>query len=186
VASDKKGAAEEGRTIVWVDETGFYLLPSVVRTYAPRGQTPILRAPLSRDHISTIGGITVQGRVLLHKQQRAYRSPDVVRFLEHLLRQIPGKLLVVWDGSPIHKGEPVKQFLANGGAARIHLETLPGYAPDLNPEEGIWNHLKRVELRNLRCANLEELSYELRLAVARLRRRPQVVRGYIKHVGFDL
>jgi transposase len=60
-----------------------------------------------------------------------------VRFLKHLMRQIPLKLLVVWDGSPIHRGRAVKDFLSSGAAGRVQLEQLPGYAPDLNPEEGI-------------------------------------------------
>ena len=186
LAGAKKGAEEEGRTIVWVDESGFYLLPGVVRTYAPRGQTPILRVPLTRDHISAISGITMDGTLLLMVQERAFRSPDVVRFLKHLLRHIPGKLLVVWDGSPIHRGQPVKDFLANGGAERIHLERLPGYAPDLNPDEGIWNYLKRVELRNVRCANLSELRGAMRLAKERLRHKRCVIRGCIKEAGYHV
>jgi len=186
VARDQKKAEQEERTIVWIDQTGFYLLPFVVHTYAPKGKTPILRAPLSKDHLSVISAITPAGRVLLHTQERAYRSPDIVRFLKHLLHHIPGKLLVIWDGSPIHRGEPVKQFLANGGAERIHLEPLPAYAPDLNPDEGVWNYLKRVELRNLCCANLPALRRAFWLAVARLRRRPHIVQACIKQVGLDV
>jgi transposase len=67
---------------------------------------------------------------------------DVVHFLRHVLRHIPGKLLVLCDGAPIHRGQPIKDFLAAGGAERIHLERLPGYAPDLNADEGIWRYLK--------------------------------------------
>ena len=93
LAGPKKGADQEGRTIVWVDESGFYLLPGAVRTYAPRGQTPILRLPLSRDHLAVISGITPDGRLLMLVQERPYKSPDIVRFLKHLLRHIPGKLL---------------------------------------------------------------------------------------------
>lgn len=186
MASDKKGAEEEGRTIVWVDESGFYLLPAVVRTYAPRGQTPILRVRLTRDHLSVISGITPEGRLLRLVQERAYRSADVARFLQHLLRHIPGKLLVIWDGSPVHGGQPIKEFLANGGGERLRLERLPGYAPDLNPDEGIWNNLKRVELRNVRCSDLRELRHALDLAIARLRRRCQVIRGCIKQAGYEV
>lgn len=61
----------------------------------------------------------------------------MVRFLKHLLRKITGKLLIVWDGSPIHRGKAVKEFLASGAARRLQLERLPGYAPELNPDEGI-------------------------------------------------
>jgi transposase len=186
VADDKKGAEEEGRIIVWVDESGFYLLPALVRTYAPRGQTPILRVRLTRDHLSVISGITSEGRLLRLVQERAYRSEDVVPFLKHLLRHIPGKMVVIWDGSPIHRGGPIKEFLASGGAERIRLEQLPGYAPDLNPDEGIWNNLKRVELRNVRCSDLRELRRALDLAIARLRHRRQVIRGCIKQAGYEV
>jgi transposase len=186
VARDKKGAKEEGRTVLWVDESGFYPLPSVVRTYAPKGETPILNSYLTRDHISAISAITLDGELFFHTQERSYTSKDVVRFLAHLLHHIPGKLLLIWDGAPIHKGKAVKEFLANGGSSRIHIEPLPGYAPDLNPDEGIWNYLKRVELRNLCCANLTELRHEFRLAVRRLRRKRHVIQGCIKHAGYHV
>jgi hypothetical protein len=74
----------------------------------------------------------MEGKLLMMEQERSFKSPDVVRFLRHLLRQIPGKLLIIWDGSPIHRGRAVKEFLASGSAEdRLKLEQLPGYAPDL-------------------------------------------------------
>jgi transposase len=164
---------------VWVDEAAFYPLPGVVRTYAPRGETPILEALLTRDHLSAISGLTMDGRLLLQVRDRAFRSPEVVEFLRHLLRQIPGPLLVIWDGAPIHRAQPIKDFLAQGAAARLQLEQLPGYAPELNPDEGIWHYLKHVELRNLCCADLAELRLELGLAVKRLRHKRHVLRGCI-------
>jgi hypothetical protein len=66
----RKKADEEGRTIVWVAQSGFYLLPLAVRTWAPRGHTPILRVPLTHDHLSAIGGLTPEGRLCLQTQQR--------------------------------------------------------------------------------------------------------------------
>jgi transposase len=154
-------------------------LPGVVRTYAPRGETPILHALLTHEHLSAISGLTLDGRVLLQIRERAFRGPEVVAFLRHLLRQVPGPLLVIWDGAPIHRAQPVKDFLAQGAAARLQLEQLPGYAPELNPDEGIWNYLKHVELRNLCCADLAELRLELGLAVKRLRHKRHVLRGCI-------
>ena len=172
-------AQSERRTIVWVDESAFYPLPAVVRTYAPRGKTPILHALLTHDHLSAISALTQDGRLLLQIRERAFRGPAVVDFLRHLLRQLPGPLLVVWDGATIHRAQPVKEFLAQGAAARLQLEQLPGYAPELNPDEGIWNYLKHVELRNLCCADLAELRLELSLAVKRLRHKRHVLRGCI-------
>lgn len=184
MARAKKGALEEGRTIVWVDESGFYLLPAIVRSYAPSGQTPILRVPLTRDHLSVISAITLAGTLLFMVREKAFRGEDVVRFLVHLLRHLRGKLLVIWDGAPIHRGGAVRQFLANGGAKRIQLERLPGYAPDLNPDDAIWQYLKRVELRNRCCQDMAHLRHELRLATVRLRHKRNVILGCIKQCGY--
>ena len=112
MAGDQKKAAREGRTLVWIDEAGFYLLPSVVRTYAPCGQTPILHAPLSYDHVSAISAITPEGQLLIQMQETAYHGTEVVRFLKHLLRHIAGKVLILWDGASIHQCQAIKDFLA--------------------------------------------------------------------------
>jgi hypothetical protein len=95
---------------VFCDQSGFYLLPMVVRTYAPVGKRPILHEHLSRDHLSAMSGITLEGKLYMLEQERAFKGEDVVRFLKHLMPQIPGKLLVIWDGSPIHRGQAVKEF----------------------------------------------------------------------------
>jgi len=177
---------KEGRTILFVDQSGFYLLPTVVRTYAPIGQTPVLHEQLSRDHLSVISGISLEGKLYMMEQERSFKSQDIVRFLRHLLRQIGGKLLVVWDGSPIHRGQAVKDFLASGASSRLQLEQLPGYAPDLNPDEGIWKRLKYVELKNVCCRSLSELTEELRKAKERLRYKKHVILGCIRQPGFEV
>ena len=169
--------------MVFVDESGFYLLPMVLRTYAPTGKTPVIRHRLTRDHLSVISGITPKGKLYMMVQKRPYKGPDVVNFLRHLLRHIPGKLLVLWDGAPIHRSKVVKEFLTKGAAARIHLEQLPAYAPELNPDEGIWNYLKRVELKNLSCHNLSHLWLELRQAKERLRRKTIIIQACFKQPG---
>ena len=181
--NQKKGIAE-GRTFLFADQSGFYLLPGVVRTYAPRGQTPILREFLTHDHLAAMSGITPAGELYMMVQERPFNAEDVVRFLQHLLRQIPGKLLIIWDGSPIHRSKVVKAFLARGAAARIHLAQLPGYAPELNPDEGIWNYLKRVELRNVVCQDLAHLRHELRKATARLRHKIHIIKGCVRQPGY--
>jgi transposase len=77
-------------------------------------------------------------------QRCAYRSEAVVRFLKHLLQHIAGTILVIWDGSPIHRSRVIRAFLSRGATARLHLERLPGYAPELNPVEEVWRYLKHV------------------------------------------
>lgn len=186
MAIPQRGALKEGRTIVFCDQSGFYLLPAVVRTYAPVGKTPVLQENLTRDHLSVMSGITLEGKLYMIEQQKAFKGEDAVRFLKHLMRQIPGKLLVIWDGSPIHRGGAVKDFLASGASRRLQLEQLPGYAPDLNPDEGIWKHLKYVELKNLCCQSLLELKVELRKAKERLRHKREVILGCIRQPGFEV
>jgi transposase len=186
LAGAQKKAADEGHVIVWVDQSGFYLLPHHVRTWARQGQTPVLRVPLTRDHRAAIAAITADQRLVMQTQTTAYHSTDVVRFLRLLLRKIAGKLLIIWDGAPIHGGQPIKDFLARGAAKRLHLERLPGYAPDLNPVEGIWNYLKCRELGNVCCKDFAELDTALRRAKERLRHKRQVIRGCIAECGYHL
>jgi transposase len=154
-----------------------------VRTYAPIRQTPILREWWTRDHLSAISAISPAGKVYFHSQDCAINSADVVAFLEHLLREVPGRIRVIWDGSPIRRSQTIQEFLANGAAHRLHLERLPAYAPELNPAEGIWQQLKGVELRNLCCVDLPHLRYELRDAVKRVRRKPRIIQGCFQGAG---
>ena len=80
----------------------------------------------------------------------------------------------------------MKQFLSEGAAQRLHLERLPSYAPDLNPDEGVWRHLKRVELANLCCQDLDELRRELRKAIARLRHKSHLIQSFFRQVQLDI
>jgi transposase len=180
VARDQQGAEAQEQAILFIDESGFYPLPSVVRTDAPVGQTPILREWCTRDHLSAISAISPEGKLYFHSQDRALNSADVVAFLEHLLREVPGRMVVIWDGSPIHRSQTIKEFLANGAAQRLHLERLPAYAPELNPDEGLWQQLKGVELRNLCCSTIPHLRGELRDAVKRVRRNPRLIQSFFR------
>ncbi len=184
MARHEKKAEEEKRTIVWVDEAGFYLLPMAVRTWAPRGQTPLLRVKLTRDHLSAISGITLDGRLFLQIRKASYDAAAVIGFLRVLLRKISGPILLIWDGSPIHRAKEIKAFLKRGATKRLHLEQLPGYAPDLNPDEGIWNYLKRVELGNLGCSDLDHLHQELIRARERLRHKKEIIRSCSRQCGY--
>jgi transposase len=183
LASTEKKCQQEGRTPVFVDEAGFYLLAAVVATYAPIGQTPLLHAPLSRDHLSVISGITPEGKLYSLMQQEAFTSEGCIRFLVHLQNHIPGKILVIWDGSPIHRSKAIRKYLAEGAAARLLLEPLPGYAPELNPDEGIWRYLKFVELKNVCCRNLDHLKQELRRARERLRHKVPIIQACFQQAG---
>jgi transposase len=159
-------------------------LPLAVRTWAPRGQTPILPVKLTRDHLAAISGVTLDGRLFLQVRRASYDNAAVVGFLRVLLRKIPGKVLVIWDGSPIHQGPAIRDFLKRGAARRLHLERLPSYAPDLNPDEGIWNALKRRELANVCCHDLDELETTLIRARERLRHKRELIQACSRQCSY--
>ncbi len=103
-----------------------------------------------------------------------------------LLRKISGKIVLIWDGSPIHRAHEIKDSLKRGAAKRLHLEQLPGYAPDLNPDEGMWNYLKRVELGNVCCTDLDELSTQFIGARERLRHKREIIKSCSRQRGYSL
>ena len=156
----------------------------MLTTWAPTGETPVLRCKLTRDHLSVISAISPEGQLYLTMQEQAFDSAAVVAFLEQLLEQIPGKLLIIWDGAPIHRSKTIKAFLADGAAARIWLTRLPAYAPDLNPDEGIWHYLKHVELKNVCCEGMHDLRQNLMAATDKVRQKPEIVKACFAQVGY--
>lgn len=178
-------ARRERRTPVFIDEAGFYLLPGVVKTYAPRGVTPLLREWLSRDHLSVMGAVTTPGKIYSLVRQASLNGLDTVAFLTHLQRVAGRRLLLIWDGSPIHRRAAVKGFVAaTGGAVRV--ERLPPYAPDLNAVEWLWQYLKHVELRNVVCPDLEQLHLEFHLALGRVRPKPGLIKSFFAGAQLEL
>lgn len=179
-------AKRERRVLVFEDESGFYLLPALVRTYAPEAHTPVIHEKQTRDHLSVMGGLTPEGKVYTLVRQESLNGLHCIEFLEHLQRVAGERLLVIWDGSPIHRRVAVTQFVAGTGG-KVWVEALPGYAPDLNPwDEGGWHQLKDVQLANVVCRDLEELHEQFHLAVGRLRQKPHLVRSFFAQAGLSL
>jgi transposase len=182
----RKRARRERRVLVFEDESGFYLLPGLAKTYAPEGCTPVIREKQTRDHLSVMGGMTPEGKVYTLVRQESLNGLHSIEFLIHLGRAVGDRLLVIWDGSPIHRRVEVKDFVSST-RGKVWLEALPGYAPDLNPwDEGGWNHLKHVQMRNVVCRDLEELHEQFHLAVNRLRHRPHVVQAFFAQAGLAI
>ncbi len=144
----------------------------------------MLRCKLTRDHLSVISAISPAGQLYLTMQAQAFDSEAVVAFLKQLLEAITGKLLIIWDGAPIHRSKTIKTFLADGAAARIWLTRLPAYAPDLNPDEGIWHYLKHVELKNLCSKDMLDLRQNLTAATDKVRQKPEIVKACFAQVGY--
>lgn len=159
LAPDKKNALRLGAHIVFIDESGFLLIPPVRRTWGPRGQTPVIRHHQSRQRISIISGLSISPKrkrlglyYALHEKN--IQQTEVRDFLRHLLKHLRGPVIVVWDNARTHKGALIRKICSR--VKRLHLEALPPYAPELNPDEGVWSQAKNT-LANGRPDTVDEL-----------------------------
>lgn len=145
LAPNKKNSEDLDAHIVFIDESGFMMIPPVHKTWSPRGQTPILRHHAEHDRISAISGISISP---VKKKLGLYYSlyennitqVQVCDFLRYLLRHLRGFVIVIWDNATPHKTKMIRELCRK--YKRLHLEALPPYAPELNPDEGVWSQAK--------------------------------------------
>jgi transposase len=175
--------------LVFLDESGFMLTPTVRRTLAPRGQTPILRSWDRHDRISAISAVTVspkRRRVglyfrLLPDDANAH-GEDTVDFLRQLRRHIPGPMTLLWDRGQIHdRSKVVRAYLA--GHPEVVTEKLPSYAPETNPDEMVWQHTKHGRLANFAPEDTAELRAVLVEEFGRIHGKPELLSAFIRHAG---
>lgn len=188
VAAYKKKAGRLGAHIVFVGESGFQLTPNVRKTWSPMGQTPICRRHYRREKVSVIPGISVSpARKLLGlcflMYARNIRHEEVRQFIRHLLKHLRGPVIVIWDNAKIHKGDPIGELLRRH--RRLYLEALPPYAPELNPDEGVWGHAKRG-LSNVCPIDAPGLMGEVNSALEDIRMSQANLRGCVSLSGLSL
>jgi transposase len=150
--------------------------PHRVRTWSPRGQTPVLQYNFNWDKLSAVAGITFYN-FYFRLYKGSVKSAEVVDFLGALLRHIPGRLLIVWDRLSAHKSRFTQQFIAAQGD-RLWMEYLPGYAPELNPVEYIWAYWKQHALPNVCPKDYWSLDAAARKTLKRMRRRPRLISAF--------
>jgi transposase len=153
VAARQKKARRQGAHIALIDESGLLMAPLVRRTWAPRGRTPDLDQCGTRQKVSVAAALWLsprRERLGLYFRTLPDGSFDnwyVAAFLEAMLHDLPGRFVVVWDGGPMHRGDPIRQ-LTSHFADRLSLEDLPPWAPTLNPVDTLWGWLKYDQLCN--------------------------------------
>jgi transposase len=182
MAAGKKNATRLGAHIVFADESGFLLIPLVAKTWAPQGQTPIHRHRQGRrDKISVISGISLSPK--RHRLGLYYLlffdnigQEEVCLFLRELLRHLRGPVIVLLDNSSTHQGEPLRKLLRQH--SRLSIEHFPAYAPELNPDEGVWSLAKR-ELANSSPRDIDELMEGMLRSIDGIRDSPEKLRGCI-------
>jgi transposase len=178
--------------VIFLDESGFFLTPTVRRSLAPRGQAPILDCWDRRDRIAAISGITLSprlGRPGLYFEllpvNATVHGEEVVAFLEQLRRQLRGPFTVIWDRSKIHsRSKVVKAWLAKH--TEVMVEDFPGYAPTLNPDEWVWSWTKYGRLSNLAAWDADELWEHVIMALIDLKFRPRMLNAFLSAAGIPI
>jgi transposase len=173
LAGVKKNAAREGRLIVFIDESGVSERPTRVRTWARKGETPVLQFHFNWHQLSLIAGMHYSGMCFrLHDGSIA--KEQIVEFLKALLAHLRRPLLIIWDNSRPHRSHLVRNYVA-ATDGRIKLHFLPGYAPELNPVEFLWGWLKRHALANFCPDSLAELQHTARSKLRSAQRRNVII-----------
>lgn len=167
---------------MFFDESGFLLQPLRRRTWAPRGQTPVLRAWDRHDRLSVIAGLSLPPRNLrvgLYFEifPHNIRTPQVVAFIQRLHRQLRRDIILVCDRWQVHRSA-VRQ-LREQGCQWLSVEWLPGYAPDLDPVEHVWNHAKYTDLANFTPDDVHHLRRAVRRSLENQNEDP-----WLKHSFF--
>jgi transposase len=176
---------------VFWDESGASLLPVTRRTWAPRGHTPVIRHRFKWKRVSLAAALCYGSRgggaqLAFHQQADAYDSDSLIGALGELRRALGGqKVTLLWDGLPAHRSRVMRAWLGRQRSWLV-VEPLPGYAPELNPVEGLWANLKGVELANLAGDTLAEVTAAAERGIQRIRSTHHLASSFLRHCGLSL
>jgi transposase len=174
-------ARREGGVVWWLDELGVRSDDAAGRSWAPVGQTPVVRRTGKRFGVNLISAISAGGLLRFRLFEGSFAGPVLVDFLRRLLREVAGrKVHLILDGHPVHHAKLVSAWVAQR-PTRIQLHFLPGYSPELNPVELLNHDVKANAAGRRRPRSVVELTGELRAYVRRRQRHPGVVAGFFEH-----
>jgi transposase len=164
-----------------MDEFGFSFAELLATTWAPRGQRPVLkRIKKERRLVSTAVGLSLSGKIYKRHFTGSIKSPQVIRFLQHLLQFFPKGFILIWDRARIHTSKVTLAFLAEH--PEILQQHFPAYAPELNPEEYCHGNIKQ-HLRNATFIDADQIIHALDNEFSRLRRRPDLITSFFHAAG---
>jgi len=185
----KKNARRRHAWLVFEDESGLSQQPVVRRTWAPRGETPLLTHTGGHwKRLSIAGALAFRwdgrrSRFYFQTQPGTYKDVGLIGFLRQLKRHFRGRrIILIWDGLGGHKSARMRAYLARQ-RGWLTVEPLPGYAPELNPVEQIWGNLKGRELANVCAGDLQALHARLRAGCRRVRQNSTLPFSFLRHAG---
>jgi transposase len=176
-------AKAEGGAVFWGDETGLRADDVRGRGYAPRGRTPEVRVPHKRANLGLISAVTNKGELRWMVLDGAVKAASLIRFLARLVRDADRKVFLILDRLPVHRSAEVRAWLA-GREAEIEVFHLPGYGPELNPDEGVNGDLKQAVTRKAPARGEAQLKRAVVGHMRGLSMRPDRVRSFFGHSTF--
>ena len=191
LAAVEKRARRQHALIVFEDESGVSLLPSVRATWAPRGQTPVLRHRFNWKRLSLAAALVYEpdgsdAHLIFQLRPGAYNGETLIEFLRDLHRFERGrKVLLLWDGLPAHRSGCMQDWLA-GQCTWLSVERLPSYAPELNPTEQVFGNLKSAELANLCSDTIAEVEAIAEDGLDRIGTDAELCFAFLRHSGLGL
>jgi transposase len=190
LAATEKRARRQNALIVFEDESGVSLLPSVRATWAPRGQTPVLRHPFNWKRLSLAGALAYEpdgsdAHLFFELRPGAYNDETLIEFLSELLAVEQRTVLLIWDGLPSHRSRRMSDWIASQ-RHWLSVERLPGYAPDLNPIENVWGNLKSQELANLCSNTIDQVADIAEGGLDRIGSDAALCFAFLRHSGLRL
>ena len=174
----KQAKAAGGEVYFW-DESGFRADAVHGRTWAVKGQTPVIERPGQRQSISAASAVTARGGFWYCTDEGGLSAELFVSLLRRMMRNRVKPVDLVADGLPAHKTALVKAYVAST-EGRLTLHILPGYAPDLNPDEWVWSHMKRTEVARTPRRRGEKLRDKIEAQLAKIKRMPQLIRSFFQ------
>ena len=191
LASIEKSARRQHALIVFEDESGVSLLPSVRATWAPRGHTPVLRHPFNWKRLSLAAALVYEAdrsdaHLVFALRPGAYNGETLIEFLDDLHQLEPGrKMVLLWDGLPAHRSRCMTDWIKDQ-RAWLSVERLPGYAPELNPTEQVFGNLKSSELANLCRDTIDEVAAIAEDGLDRIGTDAELCFAFLRHAGLQL
>jgi transposase len=180
----KRRALEEGRTLVFQDESSLSLQPLRVGTWAPIGQTPVIDECFNWKRLSLSASISNRGHLFFQLIAGSYTSERIIEYLAMLLQEIEGKIALFWDGVPMHRSRKVRDFLNSPKVIdRLKVHRLPPYAPELNPVEYLFSALKRSDLGNYTPRTLQQLEKHATKSLRKRKKNHNFIHSCFKASG---
>lgn len=173
----RKRAKRLGATIFFLDEAGFQSDPPLGRTYGLKGHTPVVVTSGQRQRINVISAVTARGEFWAATYTGKLNAEAFVAFLQNFMKGRRGKACLVVDGHPAHKANIVKQYV-QCLKGRLELHFLPPYAPDLNPDEFVWSHMKTNGVSKRPLRKNESMRERVEKDIANIQGNPELVRSF--------